>query len=81
MTRLTQGARSRSRASDEIARKLVGWCDHNREPPPNVAETCLRPKLAIGGLVIGGVVLYVRPKTWQIARAALGAAAKSLGRF
>ncbi|MGE3194781.1 MAG: hypothetical protein AB7K08_15080 [Microbacteriaceae bacterium] len=38
------------------------------------------PKLAIGGLVIGGVVLYVHPKTRPIAQAALGAAAKAIGK-
>ena len=37
------------------------------------------PKLAIGGLAIGGVVLYVHPKTRPIAQAALGAAAKAIG--
>jgi len=36
------------------------------------------PKVAVGGLVVGGVVLYVHPKTRPIAQTALGAAAKAL---
>jgi hypothetical protein len=38
------------------------------------------PKLAVGGLVIGGVVLYVHPSTRPMAQAALKAATKALGK-
>lgn len=38
------------------------------------------PKLAVGALVVGGVVLYVHPKTRRIAQAALSAAAKAVGK-
>lgn len=37
------------------------------------------PKLAAGALIVGGVVLYVHPKTRPIAQAALNAATKTLG--